>query len=112
MCVSACVRVSVCVWPPPSVSADNVWVTAVKKEDGAANAGVAVRLFGVGPAAQPDVAVTLDTPGAVLSRALRTNLIELDGVVVPGAAGGTNVTLDVGAWAIETMVLHVQGVAP
>lgn len=88
--------------PPP-----DVWVTAVKKQDGPGVEGLAVRLFGVSAADQAAVTLALGV-GAPLAGAAATDLIELNPSPLPGVAGGTTVALDVGHWAIETLVLDVD----
>ena len=87
--------------PPP-----DVWVTAIKKQDGPGAEGLAVRLFGVSAADQAAVTLALSV-GAPLAGAAATDLIELNPAPLPGVAGGTTVALDVGHWAIETLVPRI-----
>ena len=91
-----------------TASAD-IWVTAVKKQDGDGNVGLAVRLFGVNSLDQPNVTLQLNV-GSTLAGASTSDLIELNPVPIPGIAGGTTVSLDVGYWSIETLILDIVGV--
>lgn len=85
----------------------DVWITAVKKQDGAGNEGLAVRLFGVSATDQEGVTLSLNV-GSQLAGAATTDLIELNPVPLPGIAGQATVSLDVGHWAIETLALDVD----
>lgn len=85
----------------------DVWITAAKKEDGDGKEGLAVRLFGVTQLDQPGVILQLGVQ-ALLAGASNTDLIEMNPVPIQGVAGGSSVTLDVGHWAIETIVLNAD----
>ena len=87
----------------------DAWVTAVKKQDGAAERGLVVRLFAV---SDTDLAagVRLASPWPLVGGAQRTNLIELDRSDIPGvAANDTAFTVPLGRWSIETFRLGVLG---
>ena len=83
-----------------------VWVTAVKKEDGVGRDGLIVRLFAVAP---DEAAVRIACAWTLAGGAATTNLIELDAVDVPGSRGASAVDVQLGGFAIETLRLGVLG---
>jgi alpha-mannosidase len=95
----------------PSAPVPDVWITAVKKEDGEGTGGLALRLFGVSAIDQQNVTIQLNV-GTTLTGASATDLIEMHPSPLPGVAGGNTVSLDVGHWSIETLVLGVDVPGP
>ena len=95
-----------------NTTSDRVWVTALKKEQGANKTGLVLRLFDVcghadpGPAAGSRVEVGMDARAPVQALA-HTDIVELNAAPLPAPPAGGPLSLGVGRCSIETFRVDV-----